>query len=163
MSADGKLFDIEDSLKQKHLDLVKQMSYYELKRFSVGKQFKQNLLSEMTTLLPDHSVSRLTETVQCISNAVSREAKSHLSKKSKEPDNLNTAKPLLSETVVLDLDNTMQPDMETTQTQISASHVSDENDSDAEDVSQQNISICKTTECLDDSIAKLKQVINSEN
>ena len=24
MSADGKLFDIEDSLKQKHLDLVKQ-------------------------------------------------------------------------------------------------------------------------------------------
>ena len=55
----------------------------------------------------------------------------------------------------------MQPDMETTQTQISASHVSDENDSDAEDESQQNISICKTTECLDDSIAKLKQVINS--
>ena len=35
MSADGKLFDIEDSLKQKHLGLVKQMSYYELKRFSV--------------------------------------------------------------------------------------------------------------------------------
>ena len=139
------------------------MSYHELKRFSVGKQFKQNLLSEMTTLLPDHSVSRLTETVQCISNAVSRKAKSHLSKTSKEPDNLNTAKPLLSETVVLDLDNTMQPDTEITQTQISGSHVSDENDSDAEDDSQQNLSICKTTECLDDSITKLKQVINSEN
>ena len=42
MSTDGKLFDIEDSLKQKHLDLVKQMSYHELKRFSVGKQFKQS-------------------------------------------------------------------------------------------------------------------------
>ena len=100
-------------------------------------------------------------------NAVSREAKSHLSKKSKEPDNLNTAKPLLSEAVVLDLDNTMhntmQPDTEITQTQISGSHVSDENDSDAEDDSQQNLSICKTTECLDDSITKLKQVINSEN
>ena len=77
MSADGKLFDIENSLKQKHLDLVKQKSYYELKRLSVGKQFKQNLLSEMTALLPDHSVSRLTETVQCITNAVSREAKSN--------------------------------------------------------------------------------------
>ena len=57
----------------------------------------------------------------------------------------------------------MQPDTETTQTQISASHASDENDSDAEDDSQQNISICKTAECLDDSITKLKQVINSEN
>ena len=70
---------------------------------------------------------------------------------------------MLSEIVVLDLDNTMQPDTETTQTKISASHVSDENDSDAEDDSQQNISICKTAECLDDSITKLKQVINSEN
>ena len=90
-------------------------------------------------------------------------AKSHLIKKSKESDNLNTAKPLLSETVVLDLDNSIQPYMETTQTQISASHVSDENDSDAEDDSQQNISICKTTECLDGSITKFKQVINCEN
>ena len=76
-----------------------QMSYYELKIVSVRKQLKQNLLSEMTTLLPDHNVWCLTETVQCISNAVSREANSHLSKKSKESDNLNTAKPLLSETV----------------------------------------------------------------
>ena len=58
MSADGKLFDIEDSLKLKHLDLAKQKSYYELKRVSVGKQFKQNLLSEMTTLLPDHTSDR---------------------------------------------------------------------------------------------------------
>ena len=57
----------------------------------------------------------------------------------------------------------MQPGAETTRTQISVSHASDENDSDAENDSQQNIlSICKTAECLDDSITKLKQVINSE-
>ena len=56
----------------------------------------------------------------------------------------------------------MQPDTETTRTQISVSHASDENDSDAENDSQQNISICKTAECLDDSITKFKQVINSE-
>ena len=165
MSADGKLFDIEDSLKQKHLDHEKQKSYYKLKWFSVGKQFKQNLPSEMRTLLPGHSVSRLTETVQCITNAVSRETNSLLSKQTKESDNLDTAKPLLTETVVfiLDLDNTMQPETETTQPQISEPHVSDENDSDAENDSQQNISICKTAECLDDSINKLKQVINCEN
>ena len=44
------------------------------------------------------------------------------------------------------------------------STVSDVNDSDVEeDDSLQNINICKSAECLDDSITKLKQVINSEN
>ena len=51
----------------------------------------------------------------------------------------------------------MQPDRETTLTQISVSTVSDVNDSDVEDDSQQNISICKSAECLDDSITKLNK------
>ena len=77
---------------------------------------------------------------------------------------MNTAKPLLSKTDVLDLDTTMQSGSETTQTKISVSTVSDVNDSDVEeDYSQQNISICKSAKCLDDSIIKLKQVISSEN
>ena len=66
MPADSKLLSTEDSLKEKHLDIVKQMSYVDLKKFTTGKQFKQSLIDELTELLPGHTTSRLTETAQCI-------------------------------------------------------------------------------------------------
>ena len=106
-----KLLSAEDSVKQKHLDIVKQMSVDELKKFNTGKQFKQNLLDELTALLPGYATARLTETAQCISNAVYREAKSLLNKKQRNPQTNKTIidEHLLSDTIIQDLDTTMQP------------------------------------------------------
>ena len=169
MPADSKLLSTEDSLKEKHLDIVKQMSYVDLKKFTTGKQFKQSLIDELTELLPGHTTSRLTETAQCISNAVYREAKSLLNSKQREPQSDNTStctgKPLLSETVLQDLDTTMQPDVDVENEciQLNESETTETDDCEVDDENRSDSSADQTVECLDDSITKLKQKVDSEN
>ena len=167
MPVDLQLLSAEDSLKEKHLGIVKQMSYVDLKKFSTGKQFKQSLIDELTELLPEHPTSDLTQTAQCISNAVYREAKSLLNKKPREAQTVNTStdNPLLSETVLQDFDTTMQPDVDVENecVQLNESETIETGDCEVDDENHSDPCADPTVECLDDSITKLKQKVESGN
>ena len=167
MSADSKLLSAEDSLKEKHLGFVKQMPYVDLKKFSTGKNFKQNVIDELAELLPDHPTSVLTETAQCISNAVYREAKSLLNRKQREPkpDNTSTKNPLQTDTVLQDLDTTMQPDVDvdTDCITLNESETTETGDCEVGDENCSDPSVDQTVECLNDSITILKQKVDSGN
>ena len=167
MSVDSKLYSAEDSVKAKHLNIVKRMSYVDLKKFSTGKEFKQSLVDELSALLPDHTSSRLNETAQCISNAVYREVKSLMIRKQREPqtDNPNTDTHSLSETILHDLDNTLQPDVdpENDCIQLNESDATEAGQYNGDDENRSDSSASPITESLDDSITKLKQTVQSEN
>ena len=170
MSTDEELLSTaEDSLKGKHLSIVKQMSYVDLKRFSTGKQFKQSLIDELTELLSDHSMSHLTETAQCISNAVYREVTSLINRKQRETQTDNTrtstGNPLLSETILQDLNTTLQPDVDVENEciQLNESETSETDDCEVNDENRSDPRADQIVECLDDSITKLKQKVDSGN
>ena len=173
MSAESQLRSVEDSLKEKHLDAIRRMCYTDLKEFTKGK-FKQCVSDEMIALLPGHSVSRITETAQCIANAVSREVKSLLTKKQQQPqkDTSSTVTNLLSDTFVHDLDSTLQADDELSKEQVhEQEHITvDDCDDDLCDIndsqpptSQTSSTASKTGEPLNDSITKLKEAVHVEN
>ena len=161
MSTDSKLLKLEDSLKEKHLAIINKMSHHELKKFA-KHECKQIILAEMTAILPDHNMPRLEETAQCISNAVSREVKSLLNRKSRQipTDSRNSDTHFLSETVIQELDTTMLPGTDNAVTEHNESIVSADDNSDDEPDIMQNSSVHETTECLDDSITTLQQVVN---
>ena len=163
MSADSKLFSAEDSLKEKHVNIVKQMSYLELKKFTKD-DCKQTAQNELTALLPEHSMSRLSETAQCISNAVSREVKSLLSRRSREPATADpsSAINLLSDTIMQELDTTIQPEDEHENSQLN--NLEDDGTELCGDNidNNRNMNDTEITTNLDDSITKLKQSVNTE-
>ena len=75
MGSSEDLYEMEDIVKKKYMDIIKNMSRVELKKFSPG-EYQKLVLSDLTKALPSTDGSRLKETAQCILNAIEREAKS---------------------------------------------------------------------------------------
>ena len=61
MASNPELMRVEDSVKQKYLEIVTSMSNSELRKFK-KTDYKKLLLNEMTQLLPDFDEAQLKET-----------------------------------------------------------------------------------------------------
>ena len=158
MASDPELIKVEESVKQKYLEIVKNMSYSEMQRFD--KHVYQKLVrDEMIQLLPDFDKSQLNETALYVSNALNNSVKRLLPKRTREASS-KAAKTsvILSESLLQDLDTTMQP-------------LDERNEANKSD----EIEICETAvtystgdadgsnSALDDSITLVKQTLVSEN
>ena len=147
MSTDPELLRVEESVKDRFLDLVRNFSHQELKKFKKS-EYAEMIFQDMSKLLPGFDKKQLRETAHYVSNAVNSEASRELSKRSTNIASTkenNTA--LLSLTVLDDFENTMQACDETT-----------------EDGSSGDISFeFESQTQLNDSATQLKQTIQSEN
>ena len=156
---DPKLLNLEDSLKEKHLSIISKMSLYDLKKFK-KHEYKKTVLGEMGVLLPDYHKKQYDQPAQCIVNFLHSKVQSLI----RNPESANalqgTNSSLLSETLLQDLDSTMQPLAE------SADAVSDMDELQVTDESNnyENASenLNQTSQNLNDSITKLKEVANAE-
>ena len=150
MTTESKLNGVEDSLKEKYSGIIKDLSHVELKRFH-KHEYKIKVLEDITALMPTFNKARLDETAQCISNFLQREVQDLLRRKPRDSQTHNAN--LLPETVINDLNSTIEPpENETTIDVIdpddSDTHISDENeDNDGQ-----------ATTILDDSITQLKKI-----
>lgn len=79
--SDPELDCVEDSLKEKYLGIVKNMSHVELKKFNKS-EYKAMVLDDMSKRLPGYEKSQLAETAHYVSNALNNEAQSQLKRKS---------------------------------------------------------------------------------
>ena len=106
MSSSEDLYEMEDIVKKKYMDIIKNMSRVELKKFSPG-EYQKLVLSDLTKALPSTDGSRLKETAQCILNAIEREAKSQQRSGARESAASRKSSNLLSDTVIAELDTTL--------------------------------------------------------
>ena len=155
MTTESKLNGVEDSLKEKYSGIIKDFSHVELKRFQ-KHEYKMKVLEYITALMPTFNKARLDETAQCVSNFLQREGQDLLRRKPRDSQTNNTN--LLSETVINDLNSTIEPpENETTIDAIdqydSDTHISDENEDNDEQV----------TTILDNSITQLKKIACAES
>ena len=168
MSTNQELMGAEESLKNKYLDIVKAMSYLELKKFNKN-HFKQMVLNDMMALLPEHEKSQLSQTAHYVSNALNNEAQSQLRRKTRETTSVQkTGINLLSETVLDDLETTMRSECTVTSpdTDVDETDVDDDGDDDfdgQDSVDYENdhhssTSSAETTQTLNDSITQVKKV-----
>ena len=109
MATDPELLKAEDSVKQKYLDIVADLSVKELKKFKKN-EYQKLVLIDLMELLPDFEKSQLNETAHYVSNALNNSVQRLLPKKQRDPSiNRKRSTVLLSDTVLEDLDTTMQP------------------------------------------------------
>ena len=170
MPIDSKLYAEEDTLKEKYLGLVNQMTHMELKKFK-KHEYKKIILKEIMTSLPDCNKDRLEQTAQCVANFLAREVRSLISRSSRE-STPNTSS-LLSTSVLQDLEKTMHADgADVIDIQPDANFVVDNDDSNDDDGyddddnddgdENDNKANIEPPDNLNDSITKLKQAINIE-
>ena len=154
MGSNADLYDMEGTVKQEYMDIVKNMSHLELKNFSIGK-YQKLVLSELTKSLPSIDGSKLKETTQCISNALEREVKVQLKSGARETVAFRKTLTLLSETVIADLETTLGPDPTQSPTDSEQFNCEETDDDSAEtDVSDDDID-------PNDSVTKLNQLASS--
>ena len=110
MATSMELYETEDVVKQNLLDLVTNLSHVELKIFSQD-EYKKKAFKELCKLLPTYEKSKLSETAQCISNALQSEVRVQLRKRSRECT--KSGANVLSETIISDLDSTLQLESDT--------------------------------------------------
>ena len=82
MMADPDLNRPEDLMKEKYLQVVRNISHLELKQFSKA-DYKKKVTRDMVQLLPNHDTAVLSDYAQCVSNALNREVQSLLSKRTR--------------------------------------------------------------------------------
>lgn len=157
MSSNPELMRVEESVKEKYIELVKNISYLELKKFN-KVEYAAMVLADMIKLLPDFDKSQLKETSHYVSNALNNEAQHQLKMKSRGPaSSRDKGSNLLSSTVLEDLESTMRTDC-------CANTISDYDDSiDDNDDSNLSTSTIDATIQLDDSQTKQKQAVNTES
>ena len=73
MASNLELYKVEEIIKQEFLELVRNLSHVELKKFNKN-EYKKKAQKELCKLLPKYEKSKLSETAQCISNALQSEA-----------------------------------------------------------------------------------------
>lgn len=149
MSTVSRFEHLEESLKEKHLNILQQQSHLELKAFK-KYDYKKRILSEICDSLPDCQESQFDQLALCVVNFLQNEVKSLLRNTSADNPTPKTTQNLLSETVLNELDLTLQPTVNAT-------------DSDADDTGEHDESIQSNTSVLDTSITKLKQTANLES
>lgn len=158
MSADSKLYSMEDSMKDKYTEIIRRMSHVELKQFKKS-EYKTMVLDEITKILPDISKQRLDETAQCVSNFLQTEVQEQLRRKSRQSAMYNTDTDL-SETVINDLDTTLEPAENVSVPDHVNNGDDDTSDDTSESESEQNTIGDHTS--FDDSVTLLKQVATDE-
>ena len=107
-------------------------------------------MSEICDLLPDCQESQFDQLALCMVNFLQNEVKSLLRNRSADNPAPNTNQNLLSESVLNELDLTLQPTVNAT-------------DSDADDNGEHDESLQSNTSVLDTSITKLKQAANFDS
>ena len=162
-----ELIKCEDELKEKYFGILRTMSHLELKKFSMGK-YQEKLLKELKQKFPtNNNETQLSETAQCIANALDREAASQTKSRARESASVKKVSALLSDTVIADLDTTLQVDI-TQGNGITASpnHKCDDfnegNDSGEETESESETDMQQDHD-PNTSITQLKQVSKSKN
>ena len=151
MTLESKLYDIEATLKTKHLDIMKKLSHTELKQFQ-KMEYKKIVLSEMSKLLPEYRKKQYDQTALCVVNFLQSEVQSLLKTPQNENHSTTTVDSnLLSETILHELDSPL---------------LSEHEESDIEN-DKQNCTISEVQgevsgENLDDSITLLKEAANSQ-
>ena len=167
MGSSEDLYEMEDIVKKKYMDIIKNMSRVELKKFSPG-EYQKLVLSDLTKALPSTDGSRLKETAQCILNAIEREAKSQQRSGARESAASRKSSNLLSDTVIAELDTTLgiDPTQKSADSEQFSCGESDD-DSAESDVSDdeliadsQSDQLCSATD-LDDSVTKVKKLASS--
>ena len=91
-------------MKQTLLEQVSSLSHVELKKFN-KTDYKKKALKKLGKLLPSYEKSKLSETAQCISNALQSAAEEQLRKRSRECTPRRSS--LLSDTVIEELNTTL--------------------------------------------------------
>ena len=146
MATNPELMRVEESVKEKFAELIRNLSHLELKKFQ-KHEYAEMVFQDMLKLLPNIDKKQLKLTSHYISNALDTERKRELGERSRKgnaPKDRNAA--LLSSTVREDFKETMPP--------------GDEN-STSEDTDQEGLT--SSSEPLDDSITALKRTISTEN
>ena len=146
MATNPELMRVEESVQEKFVELIRNLSHLEMKNFQKHK-YAEIVFQDMSKLLPNIDKKQLKLTSHYISNALDSERKHELGERSRKgnaPKDRNAA--LLSSTVLEDFEETMLPD--------------DEN-STSKDTDQEGLT--SSSEPLDNSITGLKQTISTEN
>ena len=146
MATNPELMRVEESVQEKFVELIRNLSHLEMKNFQKHK-YAEIVFLDMSKLLSYIDTKQLKLTSHYISNALDSERKHELGERSRKgnaPKDRNAA--LLSSTVLEDFEETMLPD--------------DEN-STSKDTDQEGLT--SSSEPLDDSITGLKQTISTEN
>ena len=163
MATDPKLLNVEDSLKQKYLAKVREMTSAELKRFS-KQEYAELVLKEMAPLLPDFDKAQLKTTAHYISNALNNEVQALSGSKSRNSSlekQKNTDQ--LSESVLKDLETSMQPENSHECCEADNSDVDCDDNSDLEQTKITQANTTDNTEILDNSITVLKHIATTES
>ena len=186
--ADLDLNRAEDLMKEKYLQVVRNMSHLELKQFSKA-DYKKKVTDDMVQLLPNHDTAVLSDYAQCVSNALNREVQTLLSKRTRTLNISETlTSPSLSNTFINEMETTMETDTTVNnQTPVTQTVVVDDEYSDNGDYSDNNsdhsdneCDICDSIEagensdcdqsqncdddatvCLNDSVTHLKQAYSA--
>ena len=104
MESHQELYNVEEIIKQELLEKIKCFSHVELKQFNKS-DCKKKALKELGRLLPKYEKGKLSETAQCISNAMQSEVQERMRKKSREHRASNNA---ISESILNAFDSTIQ-------------------------------------------------------
>lgn len=151
-----ELLRVEESVKCKYIELVKNLSYLELKNFNKS-YYATMVLNDMMKVLPTFEKSQLKEMAHYVSNASNNEAKRQINKVSRVTNSSRDKNSdVLSTSVLGDLDIMMQP--ESSENDILVN--SEDNDDDSED---QTASLIEPDRQLDNSLTHLNQTANAEN
>ena len=152
-----ELLKAEESIKEKYIELIKTLSFLELKRFNKA-EYASLVLSDMVKLLPEFDKSQLKETAHYVSNALNNEAQHQLKLKSRASVTVrdNHSKLLSRRSGVITIRTDCGEDINHT--------ISDYNESiESGDDSDLSTSTVESTIQLDDSRTNIKQIVNTEN
>ena len=103
MTTDQRLLNAEESLKEKHISIINEMSQTELKQFR-KYEYKKTIMSEMGDLLHDFQKKQYDHSAQCVVNFLNSEVQTLLRK----PQLTEATTNLLSDTLLHDLDSTLE-------------------------------------------------------
>ena len=162
MCSYSELIQLEDALKEKHIDIIRNMSHLELKKFSKGK-YKEKLLKELKQQLPGYdNETQLSETSQCEANTLCREANSKNKSRVRESTSAKNVSALLSDTVIADLDSSLHTDATHGLDPPPPDHECDDVD-DGDDSGEESDNESQQDHDANDSITQLKQIDTTDN
>ena len=171
MASNPELMKVEDTLKQKYIEIVSNLSYTEQKNFK-KTEYKKLVLNDMSDMLPSHDKAQLKETAQYISNALNNKVIEILAKRARESSTVTKKAPnTLSDSILRDLDATLCSNSVQLNTGNECSilpteiNQTDQNDKDDErnfhELSKSFTD--ESTHALNDSITLLKQPVTIMN
>ena len=150
-----ELLRVEETVKNKYLGLVRNLSFLELKQFN-KMTYAEMVYEDMSKLLPNFDQTRLKETSHYVSNSLNTEAQLQVKRKSRGSSNANEKETdQVSSSFLKDLDTTMNED----QSGDDETENTDDNDS-ADELDDDNPQT--QVQKLDDSVTQLKQFAGKE-